>query len=258
MSDQPTSPSTSSPDSAPEANRSAAGALRYVLGALVALVVLGCAGFVGLGYWLGGQMVRENQKPDDVRAAARQMLDLTIPPGLQPAVLVDVKRPLTDRRVMCWAVFRDAPEKSSGAAPSALVLVAVGEELAAVEPDEVRLRVEQSLVERKQEGFEPVVVQTTSNHAVDFQGRRVEFELVEGRGATSGKPRIEARGVLPGRFGLVAPPPNPEASRAPRLEPLPGKSGPVVFIFNADPKTFPKPKLIELIDSIRLPERPEH
>lgn len=253
MSSDPASVGMQTPDSAPEASRPAAGPLHYVLGALVVLAVLGCAGFVGLGYWLGGQMVRDDTEAEHVRAAARQMLDLAIPPALQPDVLVDVKRPLTDRRVMCWAVFRDAPEKSSGTAASSLVLAAIGEELAGVGPDELRVRLEQSLAERHQKGFEPLVDGTTSRHARSLNGNRVVFELVEGRSATSGKPRVEARGFLPGRFGLAITPPNPTASRPPELNPLPGKSGPVLVLFNADPKTFPKPKLVELIDSIALP-----
>ena len=145
------------------------------------------------------------------------------------------------------------PTLGSGAAASALVLVAVGEELADVEPGEIQRRVEQSLVEQQQTGFEPVVAETTSRHVRRLNGHPVVFEVIEGRGATSGKPRVEARGILPGRFGLVMTPPNPTATRPPELKPLPGKSGPVLLLFNADPKTFAKSKLVEVIDSIALP-----
>ena len=194
---------------------------------LIVLIVLGilmllCCGVAGVFFFSVGKWAQDamSQDPVRIRATTQEMVDMDLPAELQPQMMLDMKVPFTGQRFMTWAVFRD------DASDSQLLLVGIGEGMPRQSEEQMRREIQNSLRQQGDSGVEEMRVENARDYEVEIQGSRAVFQISEGVGRTSGRPRIQASGVFE------------------------GKSGPVMLLLDADAEAFSEERVVEILDSI--------
>lgn len=192
------------------------------------LFLLCCGGLFLTGWWMKSKI---SDDPAVVARVSDEIVRIDVPDGLDPAFSMDMKIPLTDQEFK--VVVHADPDRES-----ALVLVAVGGEMAEKDQREIRRSIEQSLRQQAIEGQEDIVIQESDDKRLDINGQPVTFKISKGVGRESRTPRIEVTGVFQ------------------------GKNSPVMLMFNGEAEKYTEERLVRMLESIegakapRAPEEP--
>jgi hypothetical protein len=174
-----------------------------LIGVAVALVLV-CGGlFVGT-YFLVRNVTREfqsmiTQDPAAVQQAASEMAAFQLPDSFQPAALVDMRIPFTDRRWMRMVMYREGEEPSDGF----LMLSEVADEMGqGMSTDDLRSTIEQSMEEQSQETRLPEgQVRESRTLDLEINGKPASFVIQRMTIDQTGRDAWSASGVFEGKSG---------------------------------------------------------
>lgn len=190
------------------------------------LFLLCCGGLILSGVYFGKYM--ENAVSEDP-AAVRQATDgllpqIKVPEPFQPQASMDIKIPFTDQRMMVMVFW------THKASDSALILGSFGEAFGQQNQDQMREAMEQNL---RQQGLDPDPDRpgkwesTSESKEIEVRGQKVTFNFVRRKRVDAEESRIEVTGTVP------------------------GETGPVLLILNADTSVVNEEQAVQMLQSIR-------
>ena len=194
------------------------GKFLIFLGVIFALVIAICCGGI---FYVKSSVTGQ---PADVQAISDEIGPLHVPAPLEPVGGARLRVPLSGTLVYEGAIYADKDRKCT------LSLVSFGEAFGQQFKDQLLKsfqsgQIQQRPADKGGSGEDLKDVKKTSRERT-IQGDKAVFEISEGIGAQSGKQRIRVQGAFK------------------------GKSGPTIFLLDAEEDSLSRKKVEEMIDSI--------
>lgn len=193
-----------------------------ILGIIFLVLVLLCCGGIIVSTMVIGSYVSDmvSDDPQVVRQVTDEIVDIDVPEKLQPQFSMDIKVPMSDERIMVWAIYGD---EASG---TGVVLASFGEQFAGQNQAQMKRQMEQSLREQGYAPDEGLGPQEVTEREIKVRGEPVKFMFATAKDPESGKERIMVNGTFD------------------------GKTGPVMIMVFADPDVLSEEEIVEMIESI--------
>ncbi|MFZ5829378.1 MAG: hypothetical protein ACOY3P_04790 [Planctomycetota bacterium] len=217
-------PSYGSPGMAPEhrPGMSSGTKVLIVLGVVLGVcALLCCGGVIFSAFYMGRQFAKAmTTDPADIQRIAGEIATVEVPESLSPKAGMDMSVPFTGQPMMKMVVYGDAADRST------LLMMALDRSLSG--QNEAQMR-EQMDVAMRQQGNDPkqIQIQESTTKEVEIGGQPTTFTISKGTNP-DGKQRFLVQGSFEGR------------------------SGPTVFVLNADPEQISQEQAEQIIESIRV------
>jgi hypothetical protein len=204
---------------------------RYLLGFVVAAGVasLFCCGGVGLvAIYMGVVFQRGlSEDPAVIRQRAAEIADLAIPPEFEPTSSYEARVPVTNRRILTWAVFESDPEKDQF--ENYILLGQYYGDISRATRDELLTGVERSIFDQQKyhEQIDSKTLKTVDTRQYTIRDQKAEFIFQQVEGKVSG----DKYWIVLGQFA--------------------GKGGPAILYIRADVNRYDQAALEKIVESIQ-------
>ena len=198
------------------------GKLLIFLGVIFALIIAICCG--GIFYAKSYIASAITQKPAEVQTISDEIISIRVPAPLEPVGGGRFQVPIVGKAFGQGALYADKNHKCM------LVLASFGEMFGPQFKDQILQALESGQSQKqpgeKNENAEELKDVKTLKYERTIQGEKAVFDIIEGTGVQSGKQKIRVQGAFN------------------------GKTGPAVFILDAEEETLSKKEVETMIDSM--------
>jgi hypothetical protein len=205
----------------PLAPKKRMGAATKVLIVLVLLFLLMvffcCGGLVATGVWL---TKAQSEDPQVIRQNTREMIQLDVPPVLEPAVAFKLKIPFSSQTLITLVAY------AHKASHSALILASFGDMFAEQDQGKLRKLIDEKLRKEGIGGEENVDQWEGREREITVRDEPVTFHFAAGKDTRTGAQRLDVTGTLK------------------------GDTGPVLLILSTDTETLDEATIVEMLESI--------
>ena len=198
------------------------GKFLILLGVIFVLVIVMCCG--GVFYMKNYIASSTSQQPAEVQKISEEIISIQVPPPLEPVGGGRFQVPIFGKSLGQGAIYTDKNHKCM------LVLASIGDAFGPQFKDQILQGLESGATQNqpagKNENQEQLKDTKTSKLERTILGEKAVFEITEGTGVQSGKQKIRVQGGFK------------------------GKTGPAIFILDAEEETLSRKKVEEMINSM--------
>ncbi len=169
------------------------------------VLVLLCCGGLGIGGYFFGRNLQQaiSEEPETIREVTKSIVDIDVPPPLEPKMSLDFTIPFANKKMMTMAIWTDEASdkaKSKGEQPeSVLILFEMAGDFANREA--LKAQFEAQMHQSGRNDWEEVQVESSETIEAEINGSPAQFTFGKGKRKRDDKEVWQGMGAFDGKGG---------------------------------------------------------
>lgn len=194
-------------DSPPPVKQGMSGGAKVLLGVGIGcgVLVLLCCGGLGIGGYFFGRNLQQaiSEEPEKIREVTTSIVEIDVPPPLEPKMSLDFSIPFADKKMMTMAIWADGAfgdDKSKEHKPeSVLILFQMDGDFANREA--LKAQFEAQMNQSGRNDWEEVDLESQETIEAEVNGSPAQFTFGKGKRKDGDKEVWQAMGAFDGKGG---------------------------------------------------------